>query len=94
MALPGTSIVPDDVVTVRTVEKGHGRVDERVLTISSLLREYQGWPYLDQAFQLIRTSTHPGRAATREVCYGITRAPATIAGAARVLSCRTWALAH
>ena len=37
--LPGTSAIPDDFVTVHTVDLGHGRIDERVLTSSSLLAE-------------------------------------------------------
>jgi predicted transposase YbfD/YdcC len=44
--LPGTSAIPDDFETVRSVDKGHGRLEERVLRSSSLLAEYQGWPYL------------------------------------------------
>jgi hypothetical protein len=42
--LPGTSALPDDFVTVRTVDLGQGRLDERVLTSSSMLADYQGWP--------------------------------------------------
>jgi hypothetical protein len=42
--LPGTSLLPDDFVSVRSVDLGHGRVDERVLTSSSMLAGYQGWP--------------------------------------------------
>ena len=83
--LPGTSPLPDDFVSVRTVEKGHGRLDERVLTISSLLAEYQPWPYLAQAFEVVRTS-YCGRRCTRDVRYGITSAPAGTLGAAQVVS--------
>lgn len=72
--LPGTSAIPDDFVSVRTVDLAHGRLDERVLTTSSLLADYQGWPYLAQAFQVVRTS-YNGRRCTREVRYGITSAP-------------------
>lgn len=74
--LPGTSALADDFVTVRTVDLGHGRLDERVLTSSSLLAEYQGWPYLAQAFQVLRISQRPDRC-SREVRYGITSAPAS-----------------
>jgi predicted transposase YbfD/YdcC len=83
--LPGTSPIPDDFVTVRTVDKGHGRLEERVLTSSSLLAEYQGWPYLAQAFEVVRTS-YQRRGCSREVRYGITSAPARSASAARVLA--------
>lgn len=84
-ALPGSSALPDDFVTVRSVDLGHGRLDERTLTSSSLLAEYQGWPYLAQAFQLIRISQRPHRR-SREVRYGITSAPATIVSARRLLA--------
>jgi predicted transposase YbfD/YdcC len=83
--LPGTSPIPDDFVTVRTVDKAQGRLEERVLTSSSLLAEYQGWPYLAQAFQVVRTS-YQRRGCSREVRYGITSAPASSASAARVLA--------
>jgi predicted transposase YbfD/YdcC len=83
--LPGTSPLPDDFVTARMVDKAHGRLEERVLTSSSLLAEYQGWPYLAQAFQVVRTS-YRRRGCTREVRYGITSAPARSASAARLLA--------
>jgi predicted transposase YbfD/YdcC len=88
--LPGTSPIPDDFVTVRTVEKAHGRLDERTLTISSLLMGYQPWPYLAQAFQVVRISRR-GRRRTREVRYGITSVPTTVATATQVLS---WVRGH
>ena len=84
-ALPGTSAPPDDFVTVRSIDLGHGRLDERFLTSSSLLAEYQGWPYLAQAFQVIRICQRPRRR-TREVRYGITSAPASAASASRLLA--------
>ncbi len=84
-ALPGTSVIPDDFATVRTLDLGHGRLDERVLTTSSLLREYCGWPYLAQAFQVERTSRR-GRRTTREVRYGITSAPTSVLAAGTLLN--------
>jgi predicted transposase YbfD/YdcC len=83
--LPGTSPIPDDFETARSVDKGHGRLEERVLTSSSLLAEYQGWPYLAQAFQVVRTS-YQRRGCSREVRYGITSAPAKSASAAQILA--------
>jgi predicted transposase YbfD/YdcC len=83
--LPGTSPLPDDFVTVRTVEKGHGRLDERILTVSSLLADYHPWPYLAQAFQVIRIN-HAGRRRRREVRYGITSVPAEVLDAAALLA--------
>jgi predicted transposase YbfD/YdcC len=83
--LPGTSAIPDDFVTVRTVDVGHGRLDERVLTSSSMLAEYQGWPYLAQAFQVVRFSQRSHRC-SRDVRYGITSVPATQLCASRLLA--------
>ena len=90
VALPGTSPIPDDFVTIRTVEKAHGRLDERELTISSLLAAYHPWPYLAQAFQVIRISQR-GHRRSREVRYGITSVPATVASATQVLA---WVRGH
>lgn len=83
--LPGTSALPEDFVSVRTVDLGHGRLDERVLTSSSMLAEYQGWPYLAQAFQVVRLSQRPHRC-SREVRYGITSAPASCLRATELLA--------
>jgi predicted transposase YbfD/YdcC len=88
--LPGTSAIPDDFVTVRTVEQAHGWLDERVFTISSLLADYHPWPYLAQAFQIVRISRR-GRRTTREVRYGITSVPATVVSADQVLG---WVRGH
>lgn len=84
-ALPGTRVIPDDFVRVRTLDGGHGRLDERELTTSSLLSEYCGWPYLAQAFQVERTSKR-GRRTTREVRYGITSAPTSALAAGAMLN--------
>lgn len=83
-ALPGTSVLPDDFVRVRTLDLAHGRLDERVLTTSSLLCGYCDWPYLAQAFCVERTSTR-GRRTTKEVRYGITSVPANVLGANELL---------
>ena len=48
----GTSALPTDFRTARTVEKGHGRVEKRTLTVSSQLMGYSTWPELAQVFKL------------------------------------------
>lgn len=83
-ALAGTSLIADDFRRVRTLDLGHGRLDERVLTASSLLCEYSDWPYLAQAFCVERTSKRAGRT-SKEVRYGITSAPASVLGASALL---------
>jgi hypothetical protein len=42
----GTAALPTDVTMARTIEKGHGRIEERVLTTSSMGQDYTPWPYL------------------------------------------------
>lgn len=82
---PGCGPVPTDFSTARHVEKGHGRIDERQLTVSSLLHEDSDWPYLAQAFRLERTVTDALGRQTTEVRYGITSLPSSIADATRLL---------
>lgn len=77
---PGT-----DFTTATTVEKGHGRLEERTITVSRLLHAYADWPYLDQVFRLERRVTERG-STTREVRYGITSLPPTCASAQRLLA--------
>lgn len=89
-ALPGTADDPTDFQTARTVSKGHGRLEERIITVSSLLEEYSDWPYLAQVFKLERRVQRrvDGRwgKVTKEVRYGVTSLPATVASAKRLLA--------
>lgn len=75
-----------DVRTAETVEKGHGRIEQRRLTASAELRGYLDWPYARQVFQLER---HVERIAdekiTHEVAYGVTSLVSSRAGADRLL---------
>jgi predicted transposase YbfD/YdcC len=82
---PGWSDPTTDFVTVRQVEKGHGRLEERTLTASRMLHEYADWPYLDQVFRLERVVTERGKR-TVEVRYGITSMPPIVADARRILA--------
>ncbi len=76
-----------DWETARTLEKGHGRIEERVLTSSSQLNGQVDWPYLGQVFQLQREVSEIHSATTRrETVYGITSLPGMEADAARLLS--------
>jgi predicted transposase YbfD/YdcC len=40
----GTAALPTDFTRARTIEKGHGRIEERTLTVSSMLQSYSTWP--------------------------------------------------
>jgi predicted transposase YbfD/YdcC len=69
-----------DFRRARTIEKGHGRLEERTITVSSMLQETSDWPYMHQAFCLEYTSTDivTGQV-SREVRYGITSQPPEVA---------------
>ncbi len=47
----------DDFRTVRTSEKGHGRIELRTITASSALKGYLEWPGVAQVFRLERYFT-------------------------------------
>jgi predicted transposase YbfD/YdcC len=68
------------------IEKGHGRIERRRLTVSGELQGYLDWPYAAQVFQLERefTQVNTGKV-TRESVYGITSLTAQNAGATRLL---------
>jgi predicted transposase YbfD/YdcC len=82
----GWSAPPVDFTTARSVNKGHGRIEERILTTSSLLAEYSDWPYLAQVFKLeYRTWCCVSGKSTQEIRYGVTSAPVTVLSAEELL---------
>jgi predicted transposase YbfD/YdcC len=81
---PGWSDPGTDFTTATTVEKGHGRLEERTITVSRMLHDYANWPYLDQGFRLERRVTQRGKT-TVEVRYGITSLPPQHASAERLM---------
>lgn len=82
----GFSPATHDFRTVEKTEKGHGRIEKRTLTASGELKDYDGWPYAEQVFRLVREfkQVNTGKM-TREVVYGITSLTAQEANAARLL---------
>ena len=82
---PGHAAPARDFQTVRQVDKGHGRLEERVLTASSMLAGYSDWPHLAQVFRLERRVWQQGRQTLSEVRYGITSLPRAVADAPRLL---------
>lgn len=80
----GTAALPTDFTTARTIEKGHGRIEERMLTTSSMLADYTPWPYLAQVFKL-ESTVRDAVGVHTTVRYGVTSVPSTVADAARVL---------
>lgn len=83
----GCSPHPTDFEVARQWSKGHGRLEERVLTASSWLKDYTPWPHLEQAYKLERTVYNLAgeRCLSREVSYGITSLGREVAGAGRLL---------
>jgi len=81
----GWSAPPVDFTTAFTIEKGHGRLEQRALTVSSMLADYHDWPYLAQVVKVERTRTTKQKE-MHEVAYGITSLPAAVADAARLLA--------
>jgi predicted transposase YbfD/YdcC len=74
--IPGMGCPPKDFETATSVNKGHGRIEKRTITVSSQLSDFLDWPYLDQVFQLERTFTDikTGDINTH-IVYGFTSLP-------------------
>ena len=71
--VPGFSPSPKDFQTATTRDKGHGRLEQRTLTTSSLLKGYVDWPYAEQVFRLERRflRLQDGKQ-MEETTYGVT----------------------
>jgi predicted transposase YbfD/YdcC len=84
----GWSAPPVDFTTARSVNKGHGRLEVRELTASSMLQDYVDWPYLAQVVRVERTRITKVKT-EQQVSYAISSLPATLADAPRLLAiCR------
>ncbi len=82
----GTSAPPNDFRTTRTVEKGHGRIEKRTITVSSMLADYSTWPELAQVFKLESQRTDTLGTTKTKVRYGVTSLPAALADPTRLLA--------
>jgi predicted transposase YbfD/YdcC len=82
----GFSPATKDFRSAEKVEKGHGRIEQRMLTVSGELKGYVDWPYAEQVFKLERAfkQMNTGKI-THQVVYGITSLTAKQADAARLL---------
>jgi predicted transposase YbfD/YdcC len=84
--IPGWGCPPTDFRTAQTVNKSHGRLEERSLTVSSLLNDYLDWPGLGQVFKLERHFTTLATGAVHsEIQYGLTSLTAAEASPERLL---------
>jgi predicted transposase YbfD/YdcC len=84
--VPGLGCPAMDFRTAQTVEKQSGRLEERCITVSSLLNDYLDWPYVGQVFKLERrfTCLATGKVHS-EVQYGLTSLTSQEADAKRLL---------
>ena len=81
---PGSDM-PADLERACSVDKGHGRIEEREIWVSSALKGYSDWPYLEQVFQ-VKSRVIDGLGQISEgVHYGVTSLPRTIASPRRLL---------
>jgi hypothetical protein len=76
--------------TARTSEKGHGRLERRELTSTTLLNEYLDWPGVKQVCRIERTTLR-GDAWTTQVDYAVTSVGRDRADATRLLN---WQRGH
>jgi len=81
------SPVPKDFRSAHSLEKGHGRIEERTITASSMLKGYLDWPYADQVFRLQRNAVRikDGKH-TQQMVHGVTSLSAEEASAAQLLA--------
>lgn len=82
----GWPVPPQDRRTRTQTECGHGRLEQRTITVTQDLAGYHDWPYLKQAFRLVRRVWKPDGTSSEEVRYGITSLPRTLADAGRVMT--------
>lgn len=72
-SLPGNANLPKDFTFAKKISKGHGRLEERCLTVSSQLKDFLDWPYLEQVFKLERRVTSGKTGEVQEhIVYGFT----------------------
>jgi len=77
---------PDDFQTITQIGKRHGRMEERRITVSSLLKDYLDWPYLEQTFKIDRRLVYLKTGQVKqETVYGITSLPKENASPKRLL---------
>jgi predicted transposase YbfD/YdcC len=91
---PGHGSLHTDFRAIRQVSKGHGRLECRTLTVSSLLKGYSDWPGLCQVFRLERSRQSSRAPATAEVVFGLTSLTPEAASPATLLALtrRHWAI--
>jgi predicted transposase YbfD/YdcC len=71
--MPGQGCPLMDFSTAQTIDKNHGRLEERTIMVSSLLNDYIDWPAVQQVFKLERRFTYENsNKVHHEIQYGLT----------------------
>lgn len=85
--LPGQGRLPKDFERAEKINKGHGRIEVRKITVSSQMKDFFDWPFLEQVFMLKRRITYlkSGRVQER-VIYGFTSLSRDAASPAELLA--------
>lgn len=78
--------LPRDVSKARSIDKGHGRIEEREILTSWRLANLWEFPHVEQVFQIRRQAEQikTGKR-TEDVIYGITSLPGSESGATELL---------
>lgn len=73
--------------TAETMEKGHGRIEQRMLITSDELNDFLAaeWPGVSQVFRLRRRFQHRYKC-SQQIVYGFTSLAPTLAGPERLLT--------
>ena len=83
---PAFSPCQKDFAMATSREKGHGRLEQRTLTTSSMLQGYVNWPYAQQVFRLERRFVRTSDGLVmQETSYGVTSLTAQKAYPAQLL---------
>ena len=83
---PGFSQATTDFKRAETVNKGHGRLEKRLLTSSCMLNDYLDWPFVKQVFRIERQVIDMTTGTlTEETCYGLTSLSSVDASPATLL---------
>jgi len=86
-ALNAASLPAQDLREVTTMNRGHGREEQRTVIASADLNDYLDWPGVAQVFMVERVWRQRG-VQKCAVQYGITSLPTATADAARLLACK------
>ena len=79
-------VMKNDFSQAKTIEKGHGRIEERRLVATSMMKGYLEWPWLEQVFRIEREVEEISTGKKRsEVSYGVTSLTSEEATAERLM---------